>query len=389
MITLLTKIFISHPEDIKNPEVRRAYGVLCGALGIGLNLLLSAGKFMAGLISGSISVTADAFNNLLDAASSLITLAGFRLSGQKPDPDHPFGHGRIEYVSGFLVSILTLLTMVELMKSSFQKILHPEAVAMSPLVLGFLLASVFVKCYMFLYNRKLGIRLDSPSMKAAATDSLSDALATSVVLVGALILQFTGLPVDGWFGLAICLFIGYAGLAAAKDAVSPLLGQAPDPEFVKRVRQLVCSHEGILGVHDLIVHNYGPGNILISLHAEVSADGNLLELHDLIDSIEHELKDDLQCQAVIHMDPVLVWDGETKRLQHLTQNCLASIDVSLTIHDFRIAPCQGGTKLCFDIAAPYGFSLSDQELTETVRRLIREQDPTLETVIQIDRTQEM
>lgn len=387
MITLLSRLFIKNHSDIKNPSVRRAYGMLCGALGIGLNLILSLGKFVAGVLSGSISITADAFNNLLDAASSVITLIGFRMAGQKPDSDHPFGHGRIEYVSGFLVSVLTLLTMIELIKSSFEKILHPQIPAMSPLVLSLLAFSILVKCYMYLYNRKLGKRMDSPSMGAAAVDSLSDALATTVVLTGALISRFAGLSVDGWCGLAVCFFIGYAGYEAARDAVSPLLGQAPDREFVKQVHDLVLSHEGILGVHDLIVHNYGPGNILISLHVEVPADGNLLTLHELIDTIEHQLHDELQCQAVIHMDPVLVGDEETERLRRLTKKCLAEIDSSLTIHDFRIAACPEGTRLFFDVATPYNFPMSDADLTDIIDRKIRERNSALRTVIEVDKQQ--
>lgn len=387
MITLLSRLFIKNHSDIKNPSVRRAYGMLCGALGIGLNLILSLGKFVAGVLSGSISITADAFNNLLDAASSVITLMGFRMAGQKPDSDHPFGHGRIEYVSGFLVSVLTLLTMIELIKSSFEKILHPQIPAMSPLVLSLLAFSILVKCYMYLYNRKLGKRLESPSMGATAVDSLSDALATTVVLTGALISRFAGLSVDGWCGLAVCFFIGYAGYEAARDAVSPLLGQAPDREFVKQVHDLVLSHEGILGVHDLIVHNYGPGNILISLHAEVPADGSLITLHELIDTIEHQLHDELQCQAVIHMDPVLVGDEETDRLCRLTKKCLAEIDTSLTIHDFRIASCPEGTRLLFDVAAPYGFPMSDADLADIIDRKIRDRNPALRTVIEVDKQQ--
>lgn len=387
MITLLSRLFIKNRSDIKNPSVRRAYGMLCGALGIGLNLILSLGKFIAGVLSGSISITADAFNNLLDAASSVITLIGFRMAGQKPDPDHPFGHGRIEYVSGFLVSVLTLLTMIELIKSSLEKILHPQIPAMSPLVLGLLTFSILVKCYMYLYNRKLGKRLDSPSMGAAAVDSLSDALATAVVLTGALISRFAGLSVDGWCGLAVCFFIGYAGYKAARDAVSPLLGQAPDREFVKQVHDLVLSHEGILGIHDLIVHNYGPGNILISLHAEVPADGSLLILHELIDTVEHQLHDELQCQAVIHMDPVLVGDEETERLRRLTKKCLAEIDTSLTIHDFRIAACPEGTRLIFDVAAPYDFPMSDADLADIIDQKIRDRNPSLRTVIEVDKQQ--
>ena len=388
MIAILSKLFIKDRDNMENPAVRRAYGALCGSLGIGLNLCLSLGKFAAGALSGSISVTADAFNNLLDAASSIITLVGFRMAGQKPDPDHPFGHGRIEYISGFLVAILTLLTMIELAKSSFEKILNPQELSFSPLVITLLAASILVKCYMCLYNRKLGMRLDSPSMRAAAVDSMSDALATAVVLLSAFISHFTHLSADGWCGLAVCLFIGYAGYGAAKDAVSPLLGQAPDKDFVRRVNELVLSYPEILGIHDLIVHNYGPGSVLISLHAEVPADGGLLALHELIDGIEHRLRDELHCNAVIHLDPIRVGDRETEQLLLLTKQCLAEIDKALTVHDFRITACPDGSRLFFDVAAPYDLPLSDEMLAEEIGRRLKEKNPDLLTVIEIDRRED-
>lgn len=385
MITLLAKIFIKRSDEIHDPAVRRAYGMLCGAVGIGLNLCLSIGKFAAGVISGSISITADAFNNLLDAASSVITLIGFKLAGQKPDPDHPFGHGRIEYVTGFLVSILTLLTMVELVKSSLKKIADPQELTLTPLVFCFLIASVLVKCYMCLYNRRLAKKLDSAAMKAAGVDSLSDALATTVVLAAAFVSRYTNLTVDGWCGLLVCLFIGYAGFDAARDAVSPLLGQAPDKEFVRRIHDIVLSYQNILGLHDLIVHNYGPGNVLISLHAEVPADGDLLTLHDLIDTIEHQLHDELQCNAVIHMDPVRIGDAETDRLKQLTTRCVLAVGAALTIHDFRITGNSEYTRLIFDVAAPYDFPLSDTELAEAIDCRIKQENPEFLTVIEIDR----
>ena len=385
MITLLAKIFIKHSDETGDPAVRRAYGMLCGAVGIALNLCLAAGKFLAGVISGSISVTADAFNNLLDAASSVITLIGFKLAGQKPDPDHPFGHGRIEYVTGFLVSVLTLLTMLELGKSSVQKILSPQRLSLTPFVFCFLIASVLVKCYMCLYNRRLAKKLDSAALRAAGTDSLSDALATTVVLAAALLSRYTDLTVDGWCGLVVCLFIGYAGLDAARDAVSPLLGQAPDREFVQKVHEIVLSYEGILGLHDLIVHNYGPGNVLISLHAEVPADGDLMTLHDLIDTVEHRLPNELQCNAVIHMDPVRIGDTQTDRLKRLAQRCVAEIGDTLSIHDFRIAKDSENTRLIFDVSAPYDFPMSDAELAEVIDFKIRQTEDKLLTVIDVDR----
>ena len=385
MITLLSKLFIKNREEVKDQKVRQAYGVLCGAVGIFLNLCLFAGKFIAGFISNSIAITADAFNNLSDAGSSIITLIGFKMAGQKPDPDHPFGHGRIEYISGLLVSVIILLMGFELLKSSVTKIIHPEELTFSPVILVILIVSILVKCYMFFYNKTLGKKLNSSAMMATGTDSLSDTLATTVVLISTLVAHFSGLAIDGWCGVAVGLFICYAGINAAKDTISPLLGQAPEPEFVNQVNSIVMAHEEVIGIHDLIVHNYGPGRVLISLHAEVPADGDILSLHDVIDTIEHELRDTLNCHAVIHMDPVQVGDPETDRLKGIVKECIAEIDPSLTIHDFRIVTCPTHTNLIFDVVTPYNFPMSDNELTAEITRRIQKENPSYYTVIEVDK----
>lgn len=385
MITLLSRIFIQNRSNTKDPAVRQAYGILCGAAGIFLNLCLFTGKFMAGTISNSIAITADAFNNLSDAGSSVITLIGFKMAGQKPDPHHPFGHGRIEYISGLLVSVIILLMGVELLKSSVEKIIHPEELLFSPVTIAILLASILVKCYMFLYNRQLGKKLESAAMSATATDSLSDTLATSTVLISTLVAHFTGFAVDGWCGVLVGLFICYAGYSAAKDTISPLLGQAPDKEFVRQINDIVMAHENILGIHDLIVHNYGPGRVLISLHAEVPADGNFLALHDMIDTIEHELRNTLNCHAVIHMDPICVGDEETTRLKALVNGYLQEISSRLTMHDFRIVTGPTHTNLIFDVAAPYDFSMTDSELEALIKEKILRENPNYFAVIEIDK----
>lgn len=385
MITLLSKLFIKNREDVKDQKVRQAYGVLCGAVGIFLNLCLFAGKFIAGFISNSIAITADAFNNLSDAGSSIITLIGFKMAGQKPDPDHPFGHGRIEYISGLLVSVIILLMGFELLKSSVTKIIHPEELTFSPVILVILIVSILVKCYMFFYNKTLGKKLNSSAMMATGTDSLSDTLATTVVLISTLVAHFSGLAIDGWCGVAVGLFICYAGINAAKDTISPLLGQAPEPEFVNQVNSIVMAHEEVIGIHDLIVHNYGPGRVLISLHAEVPADGDILSLHDVIDTIEHELRDTLNCHAVIHMDPVQVGDPETDRLKGIVKECIAEIDPSLTIHDFRIVTGPTHTNLIFDVVTPYNFPMSDNELTAEITRRIQKENPSYYPVIEVDK----
>ncbi len=385
MVSLLSKLLIKNHEDTSNPAVRQSYGVLCGFVGIFFNLLLFTGKFVAGTVSHSIAITADAFNNLSDAGSSIITLIGFKMAGQKPDSDHPFGHGRIEYISGLLVSVIILIMAFELLKSSVIKIFHPDKPEFSPLILVILILSILVKCYMAFYNKKIGKKIDSAAMAATATDSLSDTLATTAVLIATLVSHFTGLSIDGYCGVLVGLFICYAGVNAAKDTISPLLGQAPEPEFVNRITDIVMAHEGVIGIHDLIVHNYGPGRVLISLHAEVPADGNILTMHDMIDLIEHELRDTLHCSAVIHMDPVCVGDEETDTLKAEVSAYLAEIDVSLTMHDFRIVKGPTHTNIIFDVVVPYKFRLKDNELVQTITDKIQAVHPNYFTVIEVDR----
>ena len=315
MISLLARFFCK--SDGKSPaQLRTAYGILCGAVGIGLNLLLFLGKFFAGTLSGSIAITADAFNNLSDAGSSVVTLLGFRIAAKAPDPGHPFGHGRAEYLSGLAVSMLILLMGVELAKESLNKILHPALVEFSWLVIGILAASICVKLYMAMYNRSLGKKLSAPALLAAAADSLGDCMSTSAVLVATLIGHYFQLPVDGWVGILVALFIFKGGIDAAKDTIDPLLGKPPTPEYVKEIEDLVMAHKEISGIHDLVVHDYGPGRCHVSLHAEVDGEGNIYELHEAIDRAMSELDHKLGCFSVIHMDPV---DTKNERLAEMRE----------------------------------------------------------------------
>lgn len=385
MVQLLARYFIKNYEQTESPSVRQSYGVLCGSVGIGFNILLFIGKFLAGLISNSIAITADAFNNLSDAGSSLITLIGFKMSGQKPDTEHPFGHGRIEYLTGLLVSLLILLMGVELIKSSVSKILHPEATECTPVVAGILIVSILVKLYMYLYNRSTGRKIDSAAMMATAADSLSDMLSTSVVLIATLIGKFTGLQIDGWCGLLVGIFILYAGFSAAKDTVSPLLGQPPQKEFVEKIESIVQSYPQVLGIHDLIVHDYGPGRVMISLHAEVPASGDMLHLHDTIDNIERQLHRELHCDAVIHMDPVMNDDEETQELKKQVTCCLHELDKSLNLHDFRIVKGPTHTNIIFDILVPFKFQLSDAEISRFMEEKIHSISASYYAVINIDK----
>ena len=384
MLNAILRALIPNYTDTENPDVRQRYGVVSGAVGIALNLLLFAGKLAAGLISGAISVTADAFNNLSDAASSVVTLVGFRLAGQKPDADHPFGHGRVEYLAGLLVSLLILLVGVELGQSSFEKILHPEDTALTPLTAGILAASILVKLWMGWFQGALGKRISSETLRATSVDSRSDAVATAAVLAGLAVSHLTSLPLDGWVGLLVALFILKAGIDAAKSTLDPLLGQAPEPETVKAIEDVILSHRQVVGIHDLVIHDYGPGRRMMSVHAEVAADANLLEVHDVIDHIERELNQKFRIEAVIHMDPIQVGNPEVDRLRELTRKLAAQISPSITVHDFRITAGPLHTNLIFDVVVPYDIKLSDEEVKQRLTQMLQKEDPHYHTVIQVD-----
>ena len=384
MIELLAKWFIPRRDTMEGGALRRAYGTLCGAVGIGLNILLFMGKFFAGQLSGSIAVTADAFNNLSDAGSSAVTLLGFRLAGKKPDTDHPFGHGRIEYISGLVVAGLILLMGVELAKSSFDKILHPEEVTFSALALAILAVSVAVKLYMWFYNRRIGGKLRSAAMEATAMDSLSDAAATFAVLLATLIGKWTGLAVDGYVGLLVALFILFSAYKAAKETLSPLLGQAPDPELVQRIRDIVAEHDTVVGIHDLVVHDYGPGRQMVSLHAEVPASGDILELHDVIDNIERELHEKLHVQAVIHMDPIVTDDAEVDALRHRVAALARQVEPRMTVHDLRVVRGTTHTNLVFDAVLPLDAAITPAEAARRIREKVSELDGDYYAVVTVE-----
>ena len=362
MVDFLVKTFISRPDDWEDPEIRQRYGLLTGGVGICLNLLLSLGKFLAGLITGSIAITADAFNNLSDAGSSVVTLVGFHMAAKKADDDHPFGHGRMEYISGLIVAAAILLVGVELAKSSLEKILHPEDITLSWVSVGILCAAILVKLWMFYFNRTLGKRIDSAAMCATAADSLSDVAATSAVLLGTLVGGFTGLHIDGWVGILVAVFILRAGWGAAKDTLDPLLGQSPDPTLVHAIEKTVMAHELVTGIHDLIIHDYGPGRSMLSLHAEVPMDADMLAVHDVIDDIERELKEKFHIEAVIHMDPIATKDPLTNEMKTRVAGLVREIDPDMTIHDFRMTQGPHHQNLIFDVVVPHSCDLTDDEV---------------------------
>ena len=385
MIKLLAKIFIKDSQNTADSKVRVAYGYLCGAVGIALNILLFAGKIIAGTISGSVAVTADAFNNLSDAGSSIISLIGFRLASQKPDPHHPFGHGRFEYIASLIISIIIVLMGFELGKSSFEKIVAPQAVEYSAVTFAVLGVSVLVKLYMFFYNNSVGKKIDSATMRATAMDSISDAVSTGAVLISAVIAMFTNLALDGWMGLVVAAFIMVTGFKSAKETIDSLLGTPPSPEFVKQIEDMALQYDDIIGVHDMIVHNYGPGRTFVSLHAEVPSDGDIVAIHDTVDNAEREIAKELGCLVTIHMDPVDVHDEHTAQLREKVSEIIKQINPDITFHDFRVVSGPTHTNLIFDIVSPMDCGISDQELADTIADKIHQCNESYFAVINVDK----
>lgn len=386
MVSLLSRLFIKDYTNYNDAKVRRKYGILGSITGIFLNVFLFGFKYFAGLASGSVAIMADAFNNLSDAGSSIVTLAGFKVTGMSPDAEHPFGHGRVEYISGFIVSIAIILMGVELLKTSAGKILHPSDINTNMVSFIILAVSVAVKLYMAFYNTSIGKKINSAAMKATATDSLSDSAATLVVLLSMFVMKYTGVNIDGYTGAIVAVFILFAGYNAAKDTISPLLGTKPSKEIVETINNIIMSHEGILGVHDLIVHDYGPGRMMVSLHAEVPGNRNIYELHNLIDHIENDLNTKFNCECVIHMDPVDVNDERVKEIRIQAGKLVKSVDERLSVHDLRVVPCKDYDNIIFDMIVPPGYYKKDDEIKEQVCKKIEEKYPGCKAVIKIDKS---
>lgn len=359
--------------------------MMCGFIGVFLNVVLFAAKFIAGLLSGAISVTADAFNNLSDAGSSIITLLGFKIAGQKPDLDHPFGHGRMEYISGLIVSMIIIVFGVDLVESSIDKIINPEHTEFSLVSAIILVSSILVKFYMGIYNRRIGKKIDSSAMRAASSDSFSDCISTGAVLVCTIISKFTSVDLDAYCGLVVSILVIWAGLRAAIDTITPLLGTSPSEKFVAEVERIVMSYEDVVGIHDLIVHDYGPGRRMLSLHAEVPSDGNIMDMHDTIDNIERKLKEILMCEAVIHMDPIDVHDRDFLELNSKLKRMVADIDERLTVHDLRTVSGPTHTNLIFDVVVPYEVKTPEKEIKQKISDAVKSMSDNYYAVITIDK----
>lgn len=384
MSKLLVKLFIKNYNDTKNPRVREKYGYLGSITGIIVNVFLAVAKYLIGVATNSIAITADAVNNLSDSVSCVITLVSFKMANMKPDKEHPFGHGRIEYVAALIVGFIVELMGYELIKSSIDKIRHPEAVVFSVPALIVLLISIGGKIWLAFFNSYLGKRIDSAAMSAVVTDSISDTTATTVTLISLIVSIFTDLPIDGYMGIVVSLFILYSGFGILKESIGIILGTPPDKELVDELVEYIMSHEEILGIHDLVIHSYGATRTFASVHTEISADGDLLKAHDTIDSIERHVKEKFGIELVIHMDPIVTNDETTEKYYQLVHKIVKDYDSQLSLHDFRVVEGPTHTNLIFDIVVPYRYELTDKELTIKITELIKKLNDCYFPVITVD-----
>ena len=385
MTRLLSRLFIKNSENTKDPAVRRAYGTMVSVVGIIVNLLLAAFKLFAGMLCGSIAITADALNNLSDAGAQVISFISFKISAKPADRDHPFGHARIEYVASMIVSFLVLLVGFELLKESIVEIITPVETSFSTPVFIILGVSVLAKLWLVVFNRSIANKIDSPVMKATAADSLSDAASTAAVLVSSLICRFTGFSTDAYMGVVVAAIILIAGIKILNETKNSILGSAPDPEVVAAVVEISRSYPEVLGIHDMVIHSYGPGNTVASLHAEVDGKANIFEVHDVIDNLEKRLFTELNVRATVHMDPIVTDDERVNSLRDMATSTVRGIDPSLSIHDFRFVQGTTHSNLIFDTVAPFELKMSDEELKREISSRISLIDPTYFVVVTIDR----
>jgi len=384
MIDFIIKKCVKNYNETSDPMVRENYGKVASIISICCNIILCIIKFIAGSLSNSISIQADAFNNLSDAGSNIATLFGFRLSNKQPDSDHPYGHGRYEYIMGLVIAFLIFLVSFTSFKESISKIFHPEVITFNYVTIIILIISIIVKLWMGYLNKTLGKRIDSPSLNAAGQDSINDCVSTFATLITIVFAYFSDFSIDGYIGLIVSIFVFKAGLEVFNDTVNPLLGQAPDPKLVNSIIDFVLSYPRIYGVHDLIVHDYGPSRLFVSLHAEIRSDEDILEAHDLIDSIERDLSKQFKCLTTIHMDPIDVSDEKTNKLREKTINIVKDINPEYSIHDFRIVSGPTHTNLIFDVVLPASDRGNEKLIKALISKRINEIDPTYFTVIQID-----
>lgn len=386
MTNLLIKLFIKEAHNLESPLVRTRFGVMSGGVGVILNLLLFAAKLLTGTMTNSISITVDAFNNLSDAGSSSVTLFGFRLAGKPADKEHPFGHGRLEYIAALIISFAILMMGVELLKASFDKILHPQPVVFRIAAVVILVASMAAKLWLAYFNRQIGRRIHSPAMSAVVADSLSDTAATGVTLIALIVSPYTNLPLDGYIGLLVATFVFAAGIGILKETVGPLLGEPPAKSLVQEIQQTILAYDGVVGIHDLILHNYGPGRLFGSVHAEVCAEEDIMKSHDTIDLIERDIKTRFGVNMVIHMDPLVTDDAHVNALYKMTEEIVHGIDEALSIHDFRVVEGPTHTNLIFDLVTPHKYKSKSAGLIRTVCDKINASDCRCFAVITVEQS---
>lgn len=382
---LLIKLFVRDYENTEDPKVRESYGKFAGVVGIISNLFLCIMKILIGVFSGSIAIIADGINNMADASSSIITLVGFRLASKPEDEDHPYGHARIEYLTGLFVSILIIVLGVQLFKTSLEKIFDPDTLEFSYITIITLVIAIAVKLWQSLFNISIGKKINSLTLIATGADSRNDVIATSAVLVSVLVVKFTGLQIDGYMGCLVALFIIWSGIQLVRDTISPLLGEAPDDDLVKAITETVKKEPGILGIHDLMVHNYGPGKIFASIHVEVDADGDLMKSHDMIDNIERIVKESLRIEFVIHMDPVKTNDPLIHKMKAVISEAFAPLDGVENIHDFRIVPGPTHTNIIFDVVLSMECRYTEKEIQKIADDTVKAIDDNYFVVITFDR----
>ena len=385
MNNFLCRICVKDYENTKDPQVRERYGKFAGVVGILSNVILCAAKILVGAISGSIAIIADGINNLADASSSIITLAGFKLSSLPEDKEHPYGHARIEYISGMIVSVLIVVVGIELIKSSADKIMHPSPLEFSWSIIVVLLLAIAIKIWQALFNINIGKRINSLTLTATGTDSRNDVIATTVVLISIIVGKLTGLQIDGYMGCLVALFIIWSGIGLVKETMSPLLGEAPDPELVNAISDMALSYDGVLGIHDLVVHNYGPGRIFASIHIEVDAEADMMESHDMIDNIEREMAKKLHIEITGHLDPVRTNDPVVKKMVQLTSEVAAQIDGVSNIHDLRIVTGPTHTNVIFDTVVASNCTLSLKEIHEAFQKAVKTEGDNYFVVINFDK----
>lgn len=385
MTDFIIKKFIKDYENVNEQRVRESYGITASITGIILNTLLSIGKILTGIIFNSISVTADGVNNLSDGASSVITLIGFKISSKPADKDHPFGHARMEYLTGLILGIAVILVGVELIKSSFDKIMNPTKTIFSIEMIVVLIVSVLIKLWISLFYKKLGDKISSATLKASSTDSRNDVISTIVVILSLLVSKATGYEVDGYVGIIVALFILYSGYDILRDILNPLLGEMPDKEFIESIENKILSYDGIVNIHDLVVHNYGPNRYFASVHAEVDSKEDIMKSHDLIDNIERDFAREFDISLVIHLDPVITDDEEINGLRSMTDKIVKSIDERLTMHDFRVVKGETHTNLIFDVVVPVDYDIKSSKLVSMIEKEIQNKDETYFAVVTVDK----